>query len=86
MGENDIFKEALGAMVRDSAYGDQVRHLHDLGYDAEKIKASLDYPATIEAINAVISRYEEEKAAGKREFVEDIDLGGRKTFRLKQEK
>ncbi|MBO7336502.1 MAG: hypothetical protein J6Z46_11065 [Lachnospiraceae bacterium] len=84
MGENDIFKEALGAMVRDSAYGDQVRHLYDLGYDVEKIKASLDYPATTEAINAVIARYEEEKSAGRREFVEDTDLGGRKTFRLKK--
>ena len=85
MGENDSFKEALGAMVRDAAYGEQIRHLYDLGYDVEKIKASLDYPATTEAINSVISRYEEDKKKGKREFVEDIDLSGRKTFRLKQE-
>ncbi len=64
MGENETFKEALGAFFRDSAYGEQVRHLHDLGFDAETIKKKLDYPATLEAVNAVISKYEEEKKSG----------------------
>ena len=84
MGENETFKEALGAFFRDSAYGEQVRHLYDLGFDAETIKKKLDYPATLEAVNAVISKYEEEKKSGIREFVEDTDISGRKTFRLKK--
>ena len=84
MSENEYFKQALGNMVRDMAYGEQVRHLYDMGYDIEKIKAALDYPATEESIRSVIKRYEEEKAKGKPEFVEDVSLSGKRTFRLKK--
>lgn len=80
--DNKFFKQALSSMVTNAAYGDAVRHMHDIGMSVEEIHKRLDYPVSIEKIEAVISDYEKKKESGGSEyqFIEQQDELGRRSF------
>lgn len=82
------FREALSNFTYDAACGAAIRHLDDIGYTPEQIKERLDYPATMEQINATLAAYhkkkeEDSKRGASFEFVEEQDEFGRRSFRRK---
>ncbi|MCF0129631.1 MAG: hypothetical protein HUJ70_13700 [Pseudobutyrivibrio sp.] len=82
MEDKKYFKEALSAMVAQSAYVDAIRHLHDSGLTVEEIQKNLDYPASVETIESVIDKYEAEKNRADADYkiVQITDEYGRKSF------
>ena len=69
-------------MVNNFAYGDAVRHLHDNGLTAEEIHKKLDYPVSVEKIQAVINDYEKKKSSSdyEYEYIQQQDKYGRKSY------
>ena len=80
--ENKYFQQALSSMVNNFAYGDAVRHLHDNGLTAEEIHKKLDYPVSVEKIQAVINDYEKKKSSSdyEYEYIQQQDKYGRKSY------
>lgn len=69
-------------MVSNAAYADAIRHLYDDGMSVEEIYKNLDYPASIETIEAVIHEYEAKKKSAdtEYEYVQHQDKYGRSSF------
>lgn len=82
MEAGKYFMEALASMAANVAYVDAVRHLYDLGMKPEEIQKNVTYPVSIEKIEKVIQKYEEEKASpdGEYQYVQYTDEYGRKNF------
>lgn len=80
--ENKYFQQALSAMVNNAAYGDAVRHMHDIGMSAEEIHQRLDYPVSVEKIKSVILDYEKKIKTEDfdYEYIEQQDEFGRRSF------
>ncbi len=80
------FQNALHNFMKDSANGGAIRHLYDLGYDVEEIKAQLLFPASEEDVQKVIGEYEKEKQAPEEayEIVKEQTAYGKITFRKKK--
>lgn len=55
------FEQALANFVKDTAYGDAIRHLADNGYCAKQIKERFGYPLSIEEIDSIIKKYKEKQ-------------------------
>ncbi len=83
MEENKYFQKALSNFTAEFAYAGAVRHLHELGYSAEKIKEKIAYPVSLEKIQKVIEDYEAAKNSQEPEyvFVQETDSFGRRSFR-----
>lgn len=86
---NSYFQKSLHNFTVKAAYRDAIRHLFDLGYSAEKIRDSLDYPVSAEVVEEEIRLYlkekeETEKSGGKKEYVREYDAFGHPSFRLKK--
>lgn len=69
MEEGKYFKEALASMATNMAYADAVRHLYDLGMKPEEIQKNMTYPVSIDKIENVIRKYEEEKTRQTRNII-----------------
>lgn len=69
-------------MVANVAYVDAVRHLYDSGMTADEIQKNLDYPISVEKIEAVILEYEKKKASNDLdyEYIQKQDKFGRRSF------
>lgn len=82
MEEGKYFKEALASMTANIAYVGAVRHLYDLGMNPEEIQKNMIYPISIEKIEKVVRKYEEEKASPNDEYqyVQHADRYGKKSF------
>lgn len=82
MEEGKYFKEALASMTANIAYVGAVRHLYDLGMKPEEIHKNMTYPVSIEKIEKVIQKYEEEKASPDDEYqyIQYADKYGKKNF------
>ena len=86
MEENKYFKEALHNFTYDVACGDAIRQLYDLGYDNEHIRDRLDYPVSMEKIEATVRAYkaklaEEAATELSYEYVREEDEYGHASFR-----
>lgn len=82
LGNNKYFRQALSTMVTNAAYADAVRNLYDNGLTVDEIKENLDYPVSIDKIQAVISDYEKKKdsADNEYEYIQRQDEYGRRSF------
>lgn len=80
--DNKYFNEALSSMVTNAAYKDAIKHMYDSGLTVDEIHNQLDYPASIEQIEAVISDYEKKKKSDDSmyEYIEKYDKFGRKSY------
>lgn len=80
--DNKYFIEALSSMVNNAAYGDAIKHMHDSGLSKEEIYEKLEYPVSIEKIEAYISDYEKKKASEDScyEYIERYDNYGKKSY------
>lgn len=88
MEDGKYFREALASMTANIAYVGAVRHLYDLGMKPEEIQKKITYPVSLEKIENVLQKYEEEKASTDEqyEYVQYTDQYGRKNFiRVKNE-
>lgn len=54
--ENRFFKKALSDFTFDVSCGAAIRHLMELGYSVEQIHDRLDYPMSIEKIQAYMDK------------------------------
>ncbi len=90
MTEDKYFKSALADLSFDVAYGDSIRHLYDKGFSNEEIKEHLETTLSLDRIQAVIDKYEEDKIKNSTtdsqgntchyEYVKVTDEYGRSSF------
>lgn len=84
--DNKVFQNALSSFTFDCAARGAIRHLSDLGYNAEEIRSQLSYPVPLTRIEKELDEYAKEKAASvngetKYEFVRETDAYGKTSFR-----
>ena len=54
MAEQEYFKKALAGLAFDTAAGDAIRHLADIGLTVAQIAEKLDYPVKEEKIGKIV--------------------------------
>ena len=81
---NGFFNQALADFTFDVACGAAIRHLMDSGYSAEQIHNRLDYPVSIDRIQAYMDK-RSARAAGdpneQYEIIIEYDKYGRRSYR-----
>ena len=87
MSMNREFKSALERFSFEAAAGQAIRHLCDLGFEAEEIQKRLDYPVGLDRIKREVVAYEQEKRRIKNgeaeayHYVKEYNAFGKATFR-----
>lgn len=93
MEENRYFQDALARFTHEAANGGAIRHLADIGYTVEQIRAKLDFPAPYERVQRAVWQrlvdtgvilYEEPGKGEPKEkavYVKEYDRYGKSTFR-----
>ena len=93
MAEQEYFKKALAGLAFDTAGGDAIRHLADIGLTVAQIAEKLDYPVKKEKIGKIVWEHflkrghirteEPGSGVGSEEYtyVTEYDAYGRKSFR-----
>ncbi len=93
MAEQEYFKKALAGLAFDTAAGDAIRHLADIGLTVAQIAEKLDYPVKKEKIGKIVWEHflkrghirteEPGSGVGSEEYtyVTEYDAYGRKSFR-----
>ena len=93
MAEQEYFKKALAGLAFDTAAGDAIRHLADIGLTVAQIAEKLDYPVNKEKIGKIVWEHflkrghirteEPGSGVGSEEYtyVTEYDAYGRKSFR-----